>query len=709
MASKPSKIMPTSTTLEQDQVAHKSNTPTVQPQLGVKPTNPIPIPKNVHTSAAQVSVIDANKLTSVSPTARRMFFHEEARKCHEEAGKEAIENDKPERPTTLPVKPQQTNKPGEVTQTSAAMVRPAYTMTTSSAGDTTSTIPTNPENFNTSGRVMRGRVEQGLPTPAITLFAPIGMAEDMSTIILLQCKELKSGIKEVKDLVTSLPNEKILQALTELTVLLDERMTNLEDQYGELTKAVKQRSIQPYIANPALLEHWNPQDMVIKYSPWTTVRMVLNKVASENITELFPSDWHPRPTMTTDDEKEFQVLKEVMTNMFQQCGYLKEENIIELSNYQDFLRALQHHVFMGDVSITQLIHFIILMVYMSFCRLHLYTEYMTDREAVLLKAALQISLVITAFKTTFTIQGGHHSINPYMKNLPPVVRRYLHIVNTKYLEQECTCKNHVQCDINPIPLTTEVMFPSYQHYLYRFNLYGGISNESSFLKDYGKLIQMMILARVNGYYSPFFPSTLGQEEDQAGTGHSFNLAEENYFRHRLKTLYPKINEEGIQSAIGFLEQQKLVNCPCSIHTEKRGYEWIVFRRQPDRKMVPTDEESGESSTTESLSDQSDDDVFYNAETENATTDQGADCPKPTTPDERILEQKTSFPEVSEGYQSKTQPQMSDQPRDSSLHSREEEGISTKNLQGRQRKKTKKEKKARKTNRREAEEQEKTQC
>ena len=35
----------------------------------------------------------------------------------------------------------------------------------------------------------------------------------------------------------------------------------------------------------------------------------------------------------------------------------------------------------------------------------------------------------------------------------------------------------------------------------------------------------MILARVNGYYSPFFPSTLGQEEDQAGTKHTFNLAE----------------------------------------------------------------------------------------------------------------------------------------------------------------------------------------
>ena len=126
-----------------------------------------------------------------------------------------------------------------------------------------------------------------------------------------------------------------------------------------------------------------------------------------------------------------------------------------------------------------------------------------------------------------------------MTNLPPVVRRNLHIVNTRYIEQQCTCKNHVQCDINPIPLTTEVVLPTYQHYISRFNLYGGVSNESSILSDYGKTIQMMILARVNGYYSPFFPSTLGQEEDQAGTEHSFNLAEENFFRHRLNNSVPQ--------------------------------------------------------------------------------------------------------------------------------------------------------------------------
>ena len=245
--------------------------------------------------------------------------------------------------------------------------------TCSSAGETTTTTtkvkpaegPLHPENFNTSGGVMKRRVEQGLPCPAITLFAPIGMAEDLTKVQLILCKEIKSEIQEVKSLITSIPHEKILQNFTELATLLDERMTNLEDQYDELKKVVKQRSIQSYIANPSLLEHWSPHDMVIKYSPWTTVRLVLNKVASENITELFPSDWHPRPTMTTEDEKQYQVLKEMMTHMFQQCRYLQEENIIELSNYQDFLRALQHHIFMGDVSVTQLIHFIILMVYMS--------------------------------------------------------------------------------------------------------------------------------------------------------------------------------------------------------------------------------------------------------------------------------------------------------------------------------------------------------
>ena len=484
-----------------------------------------------------------------------MSSEEVARRCYEIASQEEEKPvPVPRRPTTLTVKPQNTtqsdDRQEEIPQTSATNVESTYTMTVSSnPGEVTTTtttaktanIPTSlPENINTSGKTMRRRIEQGLPSQAITLFAPIGMAEDLTKVQLISCKAIKTEIQEVKNLITAIPHEEIQRNFSELAMLLDVRMSNLEEQYDELKKMVKQSSTQNYIANLALLEHWNPGDMVIKHSPWTTVRLVLNKVASENITDLFPSDWHPRPMMSTEEEKQYKVITELMTHLFQQCGYLQEENIIELDNYQDFLKTLQHHVFMGNVSITQLIHFMILMVFMSFCRLNHYTEYMSNRDAVLLKAAVHISLVIIAFKTTFSMRGGHHSINPYLKNLPPVVRRNLQVVNTRYIEQQCTCKNHVQCDIYPVPLTTEVVLPTYPHYLNIHNLYGTISRETNVLSSYGKTIQMMILARVNGYYSPFFPSTIAQEEEQAETGHLFNIAEETSSDTDCKHYTPKL-------------------------------------------------------------------------------------------------------------------------------------------------------------------------
>ena len=256
------------------------------------------------------------------------------------------------------------------------------------------------------------------------------------------------------------------------------------------------------------------------------------------------------------------------------------------------------------------------MVYMSFCRLSHYPEYMSDRDAVLIKAAVHTSLVIMAFKTIFSMRGGHHSVNPYFKNIPPIVRRNLHVVDTRCIEQQCTCINHVQCDIYPIALTTEVVLPTYQHFLYCLNLSGTISRETNILSMHGKTIQMMILARVNGYYSPYISSTIMQEEDQAETTNIFNLAEENFFRHRLITLYPKIDEECIKTAIGFLATKELVNCPCTVHTEERGYEWIVFRRQPDRKIGSSEDDIEEDSIPEDISD---DDVFFSAEAEEANT------------------------------------------------------------------------------------------
>ena len=297
-----------------------------------------------------------------------------------------------------------------------------------------------------------------------------------------------------------------------------------------------------------------------------------------------------------------------MTEMFQQCGLLIEPDIIEMDNYKDFLKVLHHHTFMGNVSTTQLTHFIMLMVYMSFCRLNHHTRCMTKKETVLLKAAVQMSLVIISFRTTFSMKGGHNIINPCFKNIPSEVRRNVHNITSRYMEQECTSQNHVQCDIYPTILTSQVVLPSYQHFLQHLQLTGMtklISNESDALSQYGKTIMMLILARVNGYYGPYTSQTIMEEEAKIRYGDVFSLAEKEFFRHRLLILYPKIDDRGIKSAIDFLEQQKAVNCPCSVHTVQRGYEWIVFRRQPDRKPCEDAEDEDDVIPMDEVSDDED--------------------------------------------------------------------------------------------------------
>ena len=238
---------------------------------------------------------------------------------------------------------------------------------------------------------------------------------------------------------------------------------------------------------------------------------------------------------------------------------------------------------MGNVSTTQLTHFIMLMVYMSFCRLNHYTKCMTDEEAVLLKIAVQMTLLIMAFRNTFSMKGGHKIINSYFKILPSKVRRNIHVVTTRYMEQECTCQNHVQCDIYSTQLTSQVVLPSYEHFLQHLQLTGmtkRISNETDVLNQYGKIILMLILARVNGYYNPYIPQAIMEEEAKIMHGEVFSPAEKEFFKHRLQTLYPNIGDSDVKTAITLLAEQKAANCPCMVHTDQRDYEWIVFRRQP---------------------------------------------------------------------------------------------------------------------------------
>ena len=240
---------------------------------------------------------------------------------------------------------------------------------------------------------------------------------------------------------------------------------------------------------------------------------------------------------------------------------------------------------MGNVSATQLTHFIMLMVYMSFCRLKHYTEHMEERNTVMLKTTLWMSLVIVSFRTTFLRKGGHSTINSYFKDLLSEVRRNLHVAVTRFMEQECGCQNHVQCKLYPTTLISEVVLPSYQHFLQHIHQTGTtkkVSNESDALHQYDKTITMLILARVNGYYSPYLPQTIMEEEAKTLYGDVFTLAKRDFFKHRLLTLFPHVTEKSIETSLTFLEQQKLANCPCFVHTEQRGFDWVVFRRQPDK-------------------------------------------------------------------------------------------------------------------------------
>ena len=359
-------------------------------------------------------------------------------------------------------------------------------------------------------------------------------------------------------------------------------MCSLELTNKTLKDIMLQRTKQQSQLESYLLEKWDPSETVLRYSPWTSMRLMLNLVAEDNITDLFPNDWQPVSPQSTVQQKHFQVLTEVMTELFLHCGLVNDEWVIEVTNYQDFLKVLLHHLVMGNISTTQVTQFTILMVYMSICRLKHYSDAMEERHGMMLKSSILMTLVIIAFRTTFTMMGGTKIINTYYRNILPKVRRQLHVAVIRYMEQDCVCPNHVQCDIVPSTLTSEVVLPSYQHFLEReHHLKGTKVNESEALNQFGKTILMLILARVNGYYSPYIAQTINEEEDRCLFGNVFTHSEKEFFKHRLQSKFPKINNRSLDTAIQFLEKQKLANCPCKVHT-CRGYDWVVFRRQPDR-------------------------------------------------------------------------------------------------------------------------------
>ena len=459
--------------------------------------------------------------------------------------------------------------------TSATKISHSAGMTSSQTTSTRTTSTATATSSSNAIPTMAGEAHK-----SHTVFAPMTLVESLTKTNLLLVADMKSEIQSIHNELTTIPLEEIRNEQKQAFGKLNDKIETLEKNFSELKDIVMKRSYQNLKMDPKLLDQWNPSMLVIRRSPWTNMRLILNKVASDNIADLFPSDWAPKPCFSDIQEKHFKVLSEVMTAMFYQCGILQDYDVLAIQGYEQFLKALHHHMVMGNVTLNQLGHFLILMTYMSFCRIGHYTDYMREDDAINLEIAVWMSIVIVAFRTSFHAEGAHRTINPYFNVLNTIIRRRLHVILTRYLEQECVCKNHVQCDISPNILTSEIILPSYEHFLHYILEKGfsrfSIVSESEILSKYGKTITMIVLARVNGYYSPYFPQSIMEEEAKCLYGTNFSFAERDFFNNKLLKENPNMSQEAINQSIAFLERQKEANCPCTIHTQKRGYDWIVF-------------------------------------------------------------------------------------------------------------------------------------
>ena len=70
--------------------------------------------------------------------------------------------------------------------------------------------------YNTSGTEMKRRIEDGRPNQALTLFAPVGVAEDLSQTQYILCGEMKQELKILKEPIAAIPFQELNKQIQEL-------------------------------------------------------------------------------------------------------------------------------------------------------------------------------------------------------------------------------------------------------------------------------------------------------------------------------------------------------------------------------------------------------------------------------------------------------------------------------------------------------------
>ena len=183
MASKPS---PNTSTFTEEGQGTKPQVQHGNSDVATASAHPYVVPKYV---------TDVATLITTSTESRQMFLTEVTKTCLEAAKKEKAETNQAVA-SHMVQPPTNTNKTGTKT-----------VYNTSTCGNP-SIKPVTPT-YNTSGATIRKRVEEGKSIPAVTLFAPIGIAEDLSKTQYLLCGEIKEELRALKQSIDEIPFQEL--------------------------------------------------------------------------------------------------------------------------------------------------------------------------------------------------------------------------------------------------------------------------------------------------------------------------------------------------------------------------------------------------------------------------------------------------------------------------------------------------------------------
>ena len=177
------------------------------------------------------------------------------------------------------------------------------------------------------------KITAGTVQRDFTLFCPISTKTQH-----LLVSDMKGELQAMNNQISNLPIDDFRKEQNQRAETLKERMEALEQGFVELREVIIQRTINNFKCDPELLKLWDPNILVIQKSHWTNMRLILNKVAEDNLPNLFPNDWFHQKLFSQMQEMQFKVVSEMMTTIFQQCGILLENDIIEMQNYELFLK-----------------------------------------------------------------------------------------------------------------------------------------------------------------------------------------------------------------------------------------------------------------------------------------------------------------------------------------------------------------------------------